>query len=76
MTDIKVSKLSNDITFGARITGVTWETLRDEAARAEINIPIFSRLPSLSGGESWCKFTTSQAEGSPRTPVAVPPRGL
>jgi taurine dioxygenase len=34
---IQVRNLRDDLNFGARISGVTWETLADEAVRAEIN---------------------------------------
>jgi taurine dioxygenase len=34
---IKVRNLRDDLSFGAHIEGVTWETLADEAVRAEIN---------------------------------------
>ena len=37
MAGIRVRKLSDDLTFGARIAGVSWETLADDAVRAEIN---------------------------------------
>ena len=34
---IKVNKLRDDLAFGARISGVTYETLADERTRAQIN---------------------------------------
>jgi taurine dioxygenase len=34
---IQVRNLSDDLNFGARISGVTWETIADEGVRAEIN---------------------------------------
>ena len=37
MAGIKVRNLRDDLAFGARIEGVNWETLADEAVRAEIN---------------------------------------
>ena len=37
VSGIKVRNLSDDLQFGARIEGVSWETLADEAVRAEIN---------------------------------------
>lgn len=37
MGSIQVETLRDDLPFGARINGVTHETLRDEAVRAEIN---------------------------------------
>ena len=36
MAGISVSNLRDDLAFGARIDGVTWETLADPAVRAEI----------------------------------------
>jgi taurine dioxygenase len=33
---IEIKPLSDDLTFGARVAGVTWETLRDEAVRAQL----------------------------------------
>jgi taurine dioxygenase len=37
MAYVKVSDLSNDLSFGSRIKGVNWETIADESVRAEIN---------------------------------------
>jgi taurine dioxygenase len=37
MSSITVSPLQDDLPFGARITGVNWETLKDEAIRRQIN---------------------------------------
>jgi len=37
MTGIKIRKLRDDLSFGARVEGVNWETLADEAVRAELN---------------------------------------
>jgi alpha-ketoglutarate-dependent taurine dioxygenase len=37
MTSIKISPLREDLSFGARISGVTQETLKDEAIRRQIN---------------------------------------
>src|SRR5262245_49854282 len=37
MGSIKVDALRDDLPFGARVNGVTHETLRDEAVKAEIN---------------------------------------
>lgn len=37
MTSIRVTPLQDDLSFGARIAGVTREALRDEATRAQIN---------------------------------------
>jgi taurine dioxygenase len=37
MTQISVTPLQNDLPFGARITGVTRETLADEATRKQLN---------------------------------------
>lgn len=36
MRSIKVSPLRDDLTFGARVTGITWETLKDEAVHSQI----------------------------------------
>jgi taurine dioxygenase len=37
MSSIKVRPLQDDLPFGARITGVTWDNVKDEATRKEIN---------------------------------------
>jgi alpha-ketoglutarate-dependent taurine dioxygenase len=37
LSGIKVTNLRDDLQFGARIAGVSWETLADQAVRAEIN---------------------------------------
>jgi taurine dioxygenase len=37
MASIEVKPLRDDLSFGARITGVNWETLADEAVRKNIN---------------------------------------
>jgi taurine dioxygenase len=37
MTSIKVGPLQHDLPFGARISGVTWQNLEDEAIRKQIN---------------------------------------
>ena len=37
MAGIKMSNLRDDLSFGARIDGVNWETLNDPAVRDEIN---------------------------------------
>lgn len=37
MTGISVRNLRDDLNFGARISGLTWDTIDDPAARAEIN---------------------------------------
>jgi taurine dioxygenase len=37
MSSIKVSPLQEDLPFGARISGVNWETLKDQAIRQQIN---------------------------------------
>ena len=37
MTAINVRNLKDDLSFGSRVDGVNWETLADDAVRAEIN---------------------------------------
>ena len=37
MTAIKVRNLQDDLSFGSSVDGVNWETLADEAVRAELN---------------------------------------
>jgi taurine dioxygenase len=37
MASIKVGPLEGDLPFGARISGVNWETVADQAARQQIN---------------------------------------
>ena len=37
MAAINVRPLEDDLSFGARITGVTWQTVKDEAIRKQIN---------------------------------------
>jgi len=37
MTSIKVHPLQEDLPFGARISGVNWDALKDEAIRKQIN---------------------------------------
>jgi taurine dioxygenase len=37
MASIKVTPLQDDLPFGARISGVTWENVEDEAVRKQIN---------------------------------------
>jgi taurine dioxygenase len=37
MSSIKVSPLQDDLPFGARISGVTWENVHDEAVRKQLN---------------------------------------
>jgi taurine dioxygenase len=34
---IKISKLQDDLSFGARIDGVNWDSINDEGVRSEIN---------------------------------------
>jgi taurine dioxygenase len=37
MSSIKVAPLQDDLPFGARITGVNWENVKDQAVRKQIN---------------------------------------
>ena len=37
MSSIKVSPLQEDLPFGARVQGVNWDTINDEAVRSELN---------------------------------------
>lgn len=37
MTGIKVSKLQDDLSFGARVQGVSWDNIEDQGVRDELN---------------------------------------
>jgi taurine dioxygenase len=43
MTSLKVRPLRDDLTYGARITGVSWEALRDDSVRKRIKDVFDSR---------------------------------
>ena len=37
MTGITVRPLQDDLPFGSRVAGLTWDNIQDEAVRAQIN---------------------------------------
>jgi taurine dioxygenase len=55
MSELNIKPLSEDLSFGARITGVTWDNVKDEAVRAQIaqtfedaGVVVFAELAASS----------------------------